>query len=56
MLNQELELNIDKLNAEKNIKLFIKEILIYEIDTFYEVNNRYPTKYDNLVDKYLRKD
>lgn len=56
MLNQDLELCIEDLNTDKNMKLFIKEILIYELSNIDEINSRYVTKYDNLVEKYLRKD
>lgn len=55
MLNQELELHIDKLDVNENMKLFIKELLIYEVSSFNEINYKYAIHYDNLVEKYMRK-
>lgn len=56
MLNQRLESCITELDVDEDMKHFIKEILIYEWETIDEKNYRYGRMYDNLIDKYLRKE
>lgn len=56
MLNQRLESCIDELDVDDDMKHFIKEILIYEYQTFDEKNPRYDRIYNKFIDKYLGKE
>ena len=56
MLNRRLESCIAELDADENMKQFIKEILIYENNAIGEINPRYERIYNNLIEKYLRKE
>lgn len=55
MLSRRLKLGIDELDADENMKNFIREILIFEFNNIDEIRN-YVEEYDFMVDKYLRDD